>query len=68
MQYLGIPVGIGLGKIKVLAKVAHYLAKKYNFLNGVCNLEELGANMVNKAFSLTYVSEVFGIGVNYLGN
>lgn len=61
-QWTGIPVGVGIGKTKVLAKFANYLAKKYSFLNGVCNLEELGEARTNKAMQIVSVEEVWGIG------
>jgi DNA polymerase V len=63
-QCIGIPVCVGIGQTKVLAKFANYLSKKYPALNGVCNLEELGEARVNKAMQLTPVGEVWGIGHN----
>ena len=63
-QYIGIPVCVGIGQTKVLAKFANYLSKKYSALNGVCNLEELGEARVNKAMQLTQVGEVWGVGRN----
>ncbi|MCE3269527.1 MAG: umuC, partial [Burkholderiales bacterium] len=54
-QCIGIPVCVGIGQTKVLAKFANYLSKKYPALNGVCNLEELGEARVNKAMQLTPV-------------
>lgn len=59
---IGIPVGVGIGKTKVLAKIANHLAKKHSFLNGVCNLDDLGEQRTNKAFLITDVSEVWGVG------
>lgn len=61
-QWTGIPIGIGVGKTKILAKFANHLAKKYSFLNGVCNLEELGEARANKAMQLVSIDEVWGIG------
>jgi DNA polymerase V len=61
-QWTGIPVCIGIGHTKVLAKFANHLAKKHKFLNGVCNLNELGQARVDKAMKITSVSEVWGIG------
>lgn len=61
---LGMPVCIGMGTTKVLAKFANYLSKKYHFLNGVCNLEDLGDTRVDKAMQITPVGEVWGIGRN----
>ena len=62
-QWTGLPVCVGIGgKTKVLAKFANHLAKKHSFLNGICNLVELGEARTNKAMQLTDVSEVWGIG------
>ncbi|MCC2645024.1 MAG: domain protein DNA-repair protein [Burkholderiales bacterium] len=62
MQCTSIPISIGLGQTKVLAKFANYLAKKHKFLDNVCNLDELGEARVNKAMQLTDVAEVWGVG------
>ena len=61
-QWTGIPVGVGIAKTKVLAKFANHLAKKYPFLNGVCNLEELGESRTNKAMQIVGVEEIWGVG------
>lgn len=61
-QWTGIPVGVGIGQTKVLAKFANHLAKKYPFLNGVCNLDELGENRTNKAMQIVSVEEIWGVG------
>ncbi len=61
-QWTGIPVCVGIGETKVLAKFANHLAKKHKFLNGVCNLAELGSQRVNRAMQITSVDEVWGIG------
>jgi DNA polymerase V len=61
-QWTGIPVSVGIGQTKVLAKFANYLAKKHKFLNNVCNLAELGTNRVDRAMQITPVGEVWGIG------
>lgn len=61
-QYTGLPVCIGIGKTKVLAKFANYLAKKYKALNGVCNLEDFEAERIDKALQITPISELWGVG------
>ena len=61
-QWTGIPVCVGLGHTKVLAKFANHLAKKHKFLNGVCNLDELGQSRVDKAMQITQVGEIWGVG------
>lgn len=64
-QYIGLPVCVGIGTTKVLAKFANYLAKKHNFLGGVCNLAELGSARVDKAMQITPVGELWGVGRKY---
>lgn len=59
---IGIPVSIGIGKTKVLAKFANNLAKKYKFLNNVCNLNNFNQERLNKAFKLTNINDLWGIG------
>lgn len=61
-KWVGLPVGIGIAKTKVLAKFANYLAKKYKAFNGVCNLEDFEQNRVNTAMQLTPVDEIWGVG------
>ncbi len=61
-RWTGIPVGVGIGHTKVLAKFANYLAKKYTALNGVCNLADLGPNRTDKAMQITPVEEIWGVG------
>jgi DNA polymerase V len=56
-KWTGIPISVGLGQTKVLAKFANHLAKKHTFLNGVCNLDELGLSRVEKAMHITDVLE-----------
>ena len=61
-QWTGIPVCVGLGQTKCLCKFGNYLAKRYKFLNGVCNLEELGQIRVDKAMQIIPVGEIWGVG------
>jgi DNA polymerase V len=61
-QWIGLPVCVGIGQTKVLAKFANHLAKSYPFLGGVCNLAELSSDRLARAMQLTEVGEVWGIG------
>lgn len=61
-KWTGIPISIGLGHTKVLAKFANHLAKKHKFLNNICNLDDLEMIRINKAMQITDVSEVWGVG------
>jgi DNA polymerase V len=55
-----IPVSIGLGSTKTLAKAANYFAKKHPLLEGVCELKE--PNHSNFMLSNIPVEEVWGVG------
>ncbi len=61
-QWVGIPSCVGIGQTKVLAKFANHLAKKHQFLDGVCDLQELGEERVNKAMKITSIADLWGIG------
>ena len=59
-KWTSIPVSIGIGPTKTLAKIAAERAKKDLSLVGVCMLDE--ASKINSALSLTPVGDVWGIG------
>lgn len=59
---LGIPVCIGIGPSKTMAKVANRTAKKNAYFNGVCNMNELTANEVDMILSKLDISDIWGIG------
>lgn len=61
-QWIGIPSCVGIGQTKVLAKLANHLAKKHQFLNGVCNLGDLSQERINNAMKITRVGDLWGIG------
>jgi len=56
----GIPVSIGVGPNKTLAKLTSYMAKQSSGYNGVCSYSDL-KNFRNMMYSVD-VSEVWGIG------
>ena len=61
-QWVGIPVCVGLGETKTLAKLANRIAKKSPEMGGVCNLVELSsARRVQRLASMA-VSDVWGVG------
>ena len=62
LQWTGLPVCVGIGSTKTLAKLANHCAKKQNQFNGVCNLNQLSSNDVNQLLSNIAVGEVWGIG------
>jgi DNA polymerase V len=61
-QWTGIPVSIGIGSTKVLAKVASRLAKKHPEYGGVVNLTGQDVDNYLKEFD---VSDLWGIGPRY---
>ena len=62
LQWTGLPVCVGIGSTKTLAKLANHCAKKQSQFNGVCNLNQLSSNEVNQLLSNIAVGEVWGVG------
>ena len=62
-QYTGIPVSIGIGPTKTLAKVANKLAKKYKKLNGVFDITDHPA--LDTILASIAIEDVWGIGSRY---
>lgn len=60
LKNVGIPVGVGIGKTKVLAKLANHLAKKSEKANGVVDLTQ--AKYIDIALKRVNVSDIWGIG------
>jgi DNA polymerase V len=63
LQYTGVPVCIGIGATKTLAKVANKLAKKHHKETGVYVMET--PEQVEAALKLTEIDDVWGIGPRY---
>ncbi|MDV6344714.1 hypothetical protein [Nitrosomonas sp. Is37] len=61
-QWTGLPVSIGIGSTKTLAKLANHMAKKNLQFNGVCNLTAMNDADRNSWFSRIEVGEIWGIG------
>lgn len=59
-QTTGIPVSIGIGKTKTLAKIANNLAKKSSKAKGIVVL--LNEKHIDVALEKTKISDVWGIG------
>jgi DNA polymerase V len=59
-QQVGIPVCVGIGPTKTLAKFANHVAKKNASLKSVCDLTEEAVR--NRFMSSIAVDEVWGIG------
>lgn len=62
-QYTGIPVSIGIGKTKTLAKAANVLAKKNDKYSGVLDLSN--KRSVNKYLKELEVGDIWGVGRQY---
>lgn len=62
LQWTHLPVCVGIGSTKTLAKLANHCAKKRPHMNGVCNLNALPMSEVNHMFAEIEVGEVWGIG------
>lgn len=61
-QYSGLPICIGIGSTKTLAKLANHLAKSRAEFNGVCDFTSMSAGELNHYFGTLDVSEIWGIG------
>ena len=59
-QHLGLPVCVGIGPSKTLAKLANYAAKKYPQFDGVLDLTEPHKRL--HILARTPVQEVWGVG------
>ena len=60
MQYTGMPVRVGIGPTKTLAKAASYGAKRYLTTQGVLDITDLYRR--EKLMTLMPVNEIWGVG------
>jgi len=58
----GLPVCVGIGASKTLAKLANHLAKKNPQFAGVCDISAMPKAMLYQWMAETAVGEVWGIG------
>jgi DNA polymerase V len=58
----GLPVCVGIGASKTLAKLANYLAKKNPQFAGVCDISSMPKEVLYQWMAETAVGEVWGIG------
>lgn len=61
-QWVGLPVSIGIGSTKTLAKLANHIAKKNAEFDGVCDLGSFTPAKLDEWFSRIEVGEIWGIG------
>lgn len=59
---IGIPVCVGIGATKTLAKLANHIAKKQPAFEGVCDLNGRTPAALDELFSALPVGEVWGVG------
>ncbi len=59
-QWTGIPISIGLGRTKTLAKAANHIAKKYPAYGGVFNL--INHPKEDKVLESIALADIWGIG------
>lgn len=62
-QQTGIPISIGIGPTKTLAKIANKIAKKNELLEGVYDIT--AANNIDEILATYDISDVWGIGSRY---
>lgn len=63
LQYIGIPVSIGVARTKTLAKIANRFTKKYLREKGVCILDN--PVDIQIALEATKIEDIWGVGFQY---
>ena len=61
-QWTGLPVCVGIGPSKTLAKLANHIAKKQPQFNGVCDLASMPQAQTDLLLANIDVGEVWGVG------
>jgi DNA polymerase V len=61
-QYTGLPVCVGIGPSKTLAKLANHCAKKGYAPDGVCDFNAWSPQQLDAQLSMIEIGEVWGIG------
>lgn len=62
LQCLSLPVAVGIGNSKTLAKLANHLAKKHVAYDGVLDLSALSDATIDTIFKTVEVGDIWGIG------
>ena len=62
LQGTDLPVCVGIGSSKTLAKMANHCAKQHLALNGVCNFNAMAESDVDASLREISVGRVWGIG------
>lgn len=61
-QWTGLPVGVGIGETKTLAKMADWIAKHDPDTGGVCDLTTMPVEERNARMAAIEVRETWGVG------
>lgn len=61
-QWTGLPISVGIGASKTLAKLANHCAKTRTEFNGVCDFASLPETTANHLMSQLANTEIWGIG------
>ncbi|BCT69546.1 Y-family DNA polymerase [Nitrosospira sp. NRS527] len=61
-KWTGLPVCVGIGPSKTLAKLANHIAKTRPEMDGVCDLVSMPQAQLNAYLSAIEVREVWGVG------
>lgn len=61
----GIPVSIGIGPTKTLAKIANKFAKKESSLGGVFDISNIGETKIDNILRELKAKDIWGIGSRY---
>ena len=61
-QWIGLPVCVGIGPSKTLAKLANHIAKRNPYFNGVCDLASMDEAQRTDLMAAIEVGEVWGVG------
>jgi len=59
---IGLPICVGFGHSKTLAKLANHCAKKQSHWNGVCDFTSMSENEIDAILADLPVSKVWGVG------
>ena len=62
LQWTGLPICVGMGSTKTLAKLANHCAKKQPHMNGVCDFTSMAESELDSMMQKLPVSKVWGIG------
>jgi DNA polymerase V len=62
LQWTGLPVCVGIGSTKTLAKLANYCAKKRPQYKGVCDFNAIAPADLDAILQAIEVGEIWGVG------